>query len=82
MSHSLDIYIVIFSLYVVAWAHYCPVVAKNWAVEQLEHIADHFCIKEAASILVILRKQQGGVTEHSWYAYISGDLYFVVGLQG
>ncbi|KAH5698665.1 hypothetical protein HBI44_077550 [Parastagonospora nodorum] len=66
MSHILDVYIVIFSLYLVAWAQHCPAVAKEWAIGQLEHIADHFGIKEAANILVILRKQQGGVTGDSW----------------
>lgn len=69
-SHILDVYIIIFGLYVVTWAQNCPAVAKKWAIRQLEHIADHFGIGEAANILVILHNQQGGVTGHSWYAYI------------
>ncbi|KAH7401910.1 hypothetical protein DE146DRAFT_445109 [Phaeosphaeria sp. MPI-PUGE-AT-0046c] len=57
MSHLLDVYIMIFSLFVVAWARNCPVAARAWAIGQLEHIAEHFGIKEAANVLAILQDQ-------------------------
>jgi hypothetical protein len=69
MSHILDVYILIFSLYVVAWSRHCPQKARNWAVKQLEHIADHFGIKEAANILAILRRQEAEKRGNIWYVY-------------
>ncbi|KAF2034692.1 hypothetical protein EK21DRAFT_55719 [Setomelanomma holmii] len=58
LSHILDVYILIFSLYVVAWSSYCPTAARDWTIGQLEHIADHFSIKEAAVVLDYLYKQE------------------------
>lgn len=69
MSHILDVYIMIFSLYVVAWARNCPAAAREWAIAQLEHIAEHFGIKEAANILGILHKQDTGTRLDPWYVY-------------
>jgi hypothetical protein len=69
MSHILDVYVIIFSLYVVAWAPHCPAAAREWATGQLEHIAEHFGIKEAANILDILRKQDGAAYGNTWYVY-------------
>lgn len=59
MSHILDVYILVFSLYVVAWSRNCPFTAREWTIKQLHHIADHFGIKEAAIMLDILKKQEG-----------------------
>ncbi|OAL53354.1 hypothetical protein IQ07DRAFT_503831 [Pyrenochaeta sp. DS3sAY3a] len=58
MSHNFDVYVLIFSLYIVAWARHCPPAAHDWAIKQLHHIADHFGIKEAALILDILETQE------------------------
>jgi hypothetical protein len=69
MSHTLDVYILIFSLYIVAWSRHCPPEARDWSVKQLEHIADHFGIKEAANILSILRKQGPEKRGNIWYVY-------------
>jgi hypothetical protein len=71
MSHMLDVYILIFGLYVVAWTRHRPAAARDWAVGQLEHIADHFGIKEAANILNILRKQEAGQSSKPWYVHDS-----------
>jgi hypothetical protein len=70
MPHILDVYILIFSLYVVAWSRTCPRTTHNWAMAQLQHIASHFEIREAAVILDILKKQEieDGV-RNPWYVY-------------
>lgn len=77
MSHLLDVYIMIFSLFVVAWARNCPAAARDWAVSQLEHIAEHFGIKEAANVLVILQNQGKEDRADPWYVhYLIGCLMF------
>jgi hypothetical protein len=75
MPHILDIYILIFSLYVVAWSKSCPQAAVDWSVKQLQHIADHFAIKEAAIILEILKKQKLKESLDPWYVCIFFVLY-------
>jgi hypothetical protein len=67
MSHILDVYVLIFSLYVVAWSRNCPPAAREWAIGQLEHIADHFGIKEAANVLAILHRQETEDHVGPWY---------------
>ncbi|RAR01197.1 single-stranded nucleic acid binding r3h [Stemphylium lycopersici] len=57
MSHILDVYVLIFSLYVVAWSRHCPPAARDWSITQLQYIAEHFAIREAAVILDILNTQ-------------------------
>jgi hypothetical protein len=74
MSHILDVYVLIFSLYVVAWSRNCPPAAREWSVGQLEHIADHFGIKEAANVLAILRKQE--LEDHIGPWYVSNFLRY------
>jgi hypothetical protein len=69
MSHILDVYILIFSLYVVAWSRNCPPSARDWTIGQLEHIAEHFGIKEAAVILSYLREQESVKRVDPWYVY-------------
>jgi hypothetical protein len=70
MPHILDVYILIFSLYVVAWSKSCPQAAREWSVKQLQHIADHFAIKEAAVILDALKKQKLEEAIDPWYVSI------------
>jgi hypothetical protein len=70
MSHILDVYILIFSLYVVAWSRNCPAAAREWTVKQLHHIADHFGIHEAAIILDILGKQEEEDRRDPWYVRV------------
>jgi hypothetical protein len=79
MPHVLDVYILIFSLYVVAWSRTCPSTIHNWAIAQLGHIACHFEIREAAVILDILKKQEqeDGVI-NPWYVYIFARSYIWV----
>ena len=69
MSHILDVYILVFSLYVVTWSRNCPPAAREWTIGQLRHIADHFGIKEAAIILDILKKQEPEERLDPWYVY-------------
>ncbi|KAF1943427.1 hypothetical protein EJ02DRAFT_400453 [Clathrospora elynae] len=69
MPHVLDVYILIFTLYVVAWCRNCPATAYEWTVKQLHNIADHFGIKEAAAILDILRKQELEDRVDPWVAF-------------
>jgi hypothetical protein len=64
------VYVLIFSLYIVAWARHCPPAAHDWAVKQLHHIADHFGIKEAALILDILGTQEQLQYVESWYVFL------------
>jgi hypothetical protein len=69
ISHILDVYVLIFSLYVVGWARSCPLAARDWALAQLKHIAEHFSIKEASMILEILRKQEAEERVSPWYVH-------------
>lgn len=57
MSHILDVYVLLYPLYVVAWTRSCPPVAREWSMGQLAHISEHFGIKEASLVLDILRKE-------------------------
>lgn len=69
MSHILDVYVLIFSLYVVAWSRHCPAAAREWTMKQLHHISDHFVIQEAAVILEILKQQEKEDYVVSWYVF-------------
>ncbi|KAF2465939.1 uncharacterized protein BDR25DRAFT_306421 [Lindgomyces ingoldianus] len=70
MSHFLDVYILIYALYIVAWSRNCPPVARDWTMSQLNHISEHFGIKEASIVVGILRQQK---TQRDpvnlWYVY-------------
>ncbi|PSN66097.1 hypothetical protein BS50DRAFT_574557 [Corynespora cassiicola Philippines] len=57
MSHILDVYVLIYPLYIVAWSQNCPPTAREWTMSQLRHISEHFGIKEASSVIDILRKR-------------------------
>lgn len=69
LSHFLDNYILIFSLYVAAWSWSCPTRAHTWILEQLEYIADHFGVKEAAAVVEILRSQSRSTRVRPWDVY-------------
>lgn len=58
MSHILDVYVLIYPLYIVAWSRNCPPEARDWTMKQLNHIAEHFGIKEASFVIDILRQQE------------------------
>lgn len=70
MSHFFDVYVLIYPLYVVAWSQNCPPKARQWAVDQLNHISEHFGIREAASVVNILRQQETEKTRADpWLVY-------------
>jgi hypothetical protein len=69
MSHIFDVYILLFSLYVVGWSRNCPPEARAWALGQLKHIREHFGIREAGIILYILREQETGKRVDPWYVH-------------
>jgi hypothetical protein len=78
MSHILDVYILLFSLYVVGWSRNCPREARGWALGQLEHIREHFGIREAGMILEILREQKTEEHVDPWYVHNLLSLYRVL----
>lgn len=75
-SHILDVYVLIFSLYMVAWSRNCPVEYSIWAISQLQHIAEHFVIREAAVVLAMLRAPDGKDRKESWYVC---NVYLLLG---
>jgi hypothetical protein len=75
VSHILDVYILLFSLYVVSWSRNCPRQAREWALGQLEHIREHFGIREAGMILKILREQETEERVDPWYVHNALSLY-------
>jgi hypothetical protein len=73
MSHVLDVYVLIYSLYVVARSRNCPAAARDFGIGQLEHIAEHFGIKEAAVTLTFLRESQPpdrSMETDPWHVYM------------
>ncbi|KAF2112880.1 hypothetical protein BDV96DRAFT_601701 [Lophiotrema nucula] len=68
LSHFLDVYILLFSLYVGAWSSACPIDVRSWIIQQVSYIAEHFVIKEADLIANILR---GGWRIDPWKVYRS-----------
>lgn len=67
MSHILDVYVLLFALYVVAWSRNCPPAAREWAIDQLAYIAEHFGIREAALVWDMLRRNEIAGVFESWY---------------
>ncbi|KAF2190158.1 putative C6 transcription factor [Zopfia rhizophila CBS 207.26] len=57
-SHNLDVYILLFSLYVSVSSRACPSFAQDWVKQQFKYIAKHFGIKEAGLIDEILRREE------------------------
>ncbi|KAF2646095.1 putative C6 transcription factor [Massarina eburnea CBS 473.64] len=50
LSHFLDIYILLFALYVAAWSPSCSARSRIWIARQLEWMATHFGVKEAVIV--------------------------------
>lgn len=71
LSHVLDVYILIFPLFVSCWTHGCPKKSRDWILQQLEHIAEHFSVKEAAAVVEILRypKNMSDEKRGPWEVY-------------
>ncbi|KAF1973903.1 hypothetical protein BU23DRAFT_532705 [Bimuria novae-zelandiae CBS 107.79] len=69
LSHFLDTYILLHGLYVAAWSHACPPRAKEWIIKQLDHIAVHFRVKEAATVAAILKMQEQKARIGPWEVY-------------
>ncbi|KAF1994338.1 hypothetical protein P154DRAFT_585943 [Amniculicola lignicola CBS 123094] len=53
IEQLLDVRILIFPLFVAARSWDCPAVAREWIENELQYIADHFAIKEAAFVFSI-----------------------------
>lgn len=60
-SHILDVYVLVFSLYVVASTPHAEVAVKEWSVQQLEHVSAHFGVREAGVMVGILRRQKAEI---------------------
>ncbi|XP_014561526.1 hypothetical protein COCVIDRAFT_50356, partial [Bipolaris victoriae FI3] len=60
VPHTLDVYVMIFAIYIVAWAPHAPLQSRDWGVTQLENMAMHFGSQEASVILEVLRRQREG----------------------
>ena len=75
VTHSLDVYSCIFTLFLMAVCRHCPQVAYDWAIKQLHLIAYHFGMKEAAINRDLLKQQELTQREQdfadSWYVYPS-----------
>lgn len=69
LSHFLDVYILLLGLYAAAWSRACPPKTKRWIVTQLERMAEHFGMKEAASVAAILKKQDSKTRMGPWDVY-------------
>lgn len=68
IPHILDVYILIFPLYVAAWSRCCSSSTREWILSQLKHIATHFGIPEADVVRNILLREIGeGDAASSWY---------------
>jgi hypothetical protein len=68
-NHYLDVYILIFGLYVAAWAENCRPKAREWIERQLEYMAEHFGIREAKEVREVLRRGYGAVGVSPWDVY-------------
>ena len=69
LSHTLDVYILIYALYVAAWAKNCLPPVRTWIEKQLDYIIDHFGIKEAADVRSILRRGNDGAKDAPWNVF-------------
>lgn len=72
VQHVLDAYILIFPFYVAAWSRYVSTPTREWILEQLRHIADHFGLAEANVVRNILQREAGTKDEKElWYVSYS-----------
>ena len=69
LSHFFDAYILLLGLYGAAWSRGCSSRAKIWIIAQLDRMADHFGIKEAATVSAILKVQDNGARVGPWEVY-------------
>lgn len=69
LSHFLDTYILLFGLYAAGWSRACPLRTRKWIIGQLERIAEHFGVKEAAAIAAILKTQEQKARVRPWDVY-------------
>ncbi|KAK7192014.1 uncharacterized protein CC84DRAFT_1125026 [Paraphaeosphaeria sporulosa] len=69
LSHFLDTYILLLGLYAAAWSRGCPEKARIWIIKQLDRIAEHFGVKEAATVAAILKMQDARARTGPWDVY-------------
>lgn len=69
LSHFLDTYILLLGLYAAAWSRGCPERARIWIIGQLDRIAEHFGVKEAATVAAILKMQDRKARTGPWDVY-------------
>ncbi|KAJ4356680.1 uncharacterized protein N0V89_004716 [Didymosphaeria variabile] len=69
LSHFLDTYILLFGLYASAWSRGCPERARIWIIGQLDRMAEHFGVKEAATVAAILKMQDKKARIGPWDVY-------------
>jgi hypothetical protein len=69
LSHYLDVYILIFGLYVAAWSKNCQPKVREWIERQLEYMAEHFGVREAKEVREVLRRGYGNVRVRPWDVY-------------
>ncbi|KAL5388533.1 hypothetical protein PMIN03_007853 [Paraphaeosphaeria minitans] len=69
LSHFFDTYILLLGLYAAAWSRGCPERARIWIIKQLDRIAEHFGVKEAAKVAAILKLQDGKARTGPWDVY-------------
>ncbi|KAF2011367.1 hypothetical protein BU24DRAFT_426444 [Aaosphaeria arxii CBS 175.79] len=58
LTHSLDVYIILFSLYVAAWSSFCPPETRSWITKEVEYIADRFGVKQAAMVATAMKSEK------------------------
>lgn len=68
IPHILDVFILVFPLYVAAWSRCCSSSTRDWILGQLKHIATHFGIPEADIVRnILLREICEGDAASAWY---------------
>jgi hypothetical protein len=60
LSHLIDAYILIYPLFTACWSRDCTNVARTWMLGRLDHIAEHFGIKEAKIVAEVVRASKDG----------------------
>jgi hypothetical protein len=68
-SHYLDVYVLIFSLYVAAWSTCCPTSTRLWIMKELDWIAEHFGVKQAKVVVDALRDMNTKGRLGPWEVY-------------
>jgi hypothetical protein len=68
-KHYLDAHAVIFGLYVAAWSSCCPAPTRVWIIKELERVADHLGIKQAATAAEALKNADTKGRTGPWEMY-------------